>query len=228
MAYSSTSSPFAAVKGKNIFGAKAASPFSSVTAQSSTSSLGSAFGTSSSGPSSSNATGFARSGFEAFASSSSPFATAARSSGPVLGATSQLGRSQSPASKPSSTVNSNPFASYVGPGHGFAVPVPKRARAGSPDSSARSSLERAPASTSVFGQSASALEAGEESGGEEEEAEESSFGAKLRAGRDEEEEGLSDDENAKPILTEQESTYFEDFLRTVPQLSFFFFCSDDR
>ncbi|KAF8202406.1 hypothetical protein BJ912DRAFT_944731 [Pholiota molesta] len=84
-----------------------------------------------------------RSGFEAFASSSSPFATAARTNTHVLGSTSKLGRAVSPPTRTTPALSSNPFASYAGPSQGFSLPAHKRARAGSPDGSTRSSLERA-------------------------------------------------------------------------------------
>ena len=216
MAYASTSSPFASVKGQNVFGRAAPTPppasSSPATSAQSTpaTEFTATFGQSSSILGQGTPSAFAptpaptpakwSSGFEAFASSSSPFAAAARVKSPALGSASKLGRVKSPPRKTPS-FNSNPFASYAGTTQAFAVPAPKRSRAETPDSSARSSLER-PSSTSVFGGSGK----GSESGEEDEQEEETTFGEKLRASRDDEDESRWDEDANKPQLTEQEGS----------------------
>lgn len=215
MAYASTSSPFSSVKGQNIFGlSKSVSPFSPF------------YGSPAPGPSplapaaeldlplgqSSSSTTPAvapvvpkRSGFEAFASSSSPFATATRINTHVLGSTSKLGRATSPPTRMTPALSSNPFASYAGPSQGFSLPARaslpahKRARAGSPDGSTRSSLERASEHNAL-----KESRNGSESTEEEQDEEPTTFGERLRAGRDEEDENKTDEDNQKLMLEEQD------------------------
>lgn len=98
-------------------------------------------------------------------------------------------------------MSSTSFASYAGARQSFALPAQKRARAGSPDGSSRSSLERTP-SIGVFGESNN----DSESGGDDEQDDQMSFGARLRAGKDEDEEIKTDDEKLK--LTEQDGKTF--------------------
>ncbi|EIW75098.1 hypothetical protein CONPUDRAFT_85429 [Coniophora puteana RWD-64-598 SS2] len=158
MAYASTSSPFASVKGQNIFRPSpsptplsptprtsfASSPFPSF---SSISTLGepstpkSSFAGGSSTTTTTTSTATKRTGFEAFASSGggSPFASAARAkSPPVFGSSyssssgkatpSALARSKSPSRRGSA----NAFATYASGGAQAFAPAPKRPRAGSP------------------------------------------------------------------------------------------------
>jgi len=80
------------------------------------------------------------------------------------------------------------------------LPAQKRPRAGSPDGSAQSSLERNK-STSVFGETGKGSDSGEE---EEQEEGTTTFGEKLRAGKDDEDERW--DEDSKVQLTEQDGT----------------------
>ncbi|KAF4610718.1 hypothetical protein D9613_007127 [Agrocybe pediades] len=207
-----SSSPFSGLKGRNVFGSS--SKAGSSTASTSTTSVFSTPTTESKsvfGESSSMGTPAPakKSGFEAFASAASPFATANRGSTPVLGSTSKLGRAQSPQS--TSVFSSNPFASYAGTSQGFALPAQKRARAGSPDGSARSSVERAK-STSVFAGSGKGSDSGDE---EEKEDDSTSFGEKLRAGRDDDD----DWENENKVqLTEQDVLTGEEEEDTVHQV----------
>lgn len=215
MAYASTSSPFATVKGQNIFGAsKLATPHSAFSVSPGPSpaplapaaELKSPFGQASSYTFTSTLTSSTPklSGFETFAGSSSPFATAAHSNMPVIGSTSKLGsRTKSPPIRSTSSLNSNPFASYAGGNQGFAVPAPKRARAASPDGSSRSSLER-PYDSSILDKKSPS---GSESGDEGQDDEPTTFGERLRASRDEEEENRSDEENGKMMLTEQDGKH---------------------
>ncbi|GLB41630.1 putative ran-binding domain containing protein [Lyophyllum shimeji] len=206
MAYASTSSPFAAVKGQNIFASnKAASP-PPVANQTPTPCIP-AFSLGSSEASGSSSA-FKRSGFESFASSASPFASASRSKSPVLGSASKLGRNKSPPRRVG-PVNTSAFSSYASGVQGFAIPPPKRAKAGSPDGSSRGSVER----TTVFGANGVASD----SGAEDEQEEGGSFGDRLRAGKDEEDEAKSDEEN-KYMLTEQEVPTGEEDEQTVHQV----------
>ncbi|KAF9474818.1 hypothetical protein BDN70DRAFT_884420 [Pholiota conissans] len=200
MAYASTSSPFSSVKGQNIFGSSKSvspfSPFSGVPASGASplapaAELDLPLGQSSTPSPPVASTVPKKTGFEAFASSSSPFATAARTNTPVLGSTSVLGQGNSLLTKSTTSLTSNPFASYAGPSSGFGLPAPKRARGASPDGSTRSSLERA-STANALQESRNGSESPEE-----QEEEPTTFGERLRAGRDEEEENKSDEENQK-------------------------------
>lgn len=129
MAYASTNSPFASVSGASIFGSKNASPSSSAWASTSTSphpspnltvSPFSSIGSPSSPfkPSEKSVTSqlaHKRTGFEAFASSTSPFASVAKrpkSPPPLFG---RLARSRSP-TRPASTRATNAFSAYAAGG----------------------------------------------------------------------------------------------------------------
>lgn len=205
MAYASTNSPFASVKGQNIFGSrskptsffKAVSPSPSpapVFAQSS-------FGKSSSPPSMpTSPTASKRTGFEAFAGSASPFASVSKPSSSAL-------RSKSPPrTRASASKNTSAFTSYASGGaQAFAVPVTKRARASTPPNeihSSRSSLERN-STLSVFG--GTAVVGGDRGQGKKRDDGQLSFGEKLRAGKDTDE--TASDEEAKPELTAQAGVY---------------------
>ncbi|KAL0953953.1 hypothetical protein HGRIS_005114 [Hohenbuehelia grisea] len=213
MAYASTSSPFASVKGKNIFtststkasspgpvASLAPSPFSSAATEP---------------PSSvtSTPTAAKRTGFEAFASSASPFATAAaRAKSPS--SPGKLSRAKSP-SRRANPANINAFSAYASGGmQGFAVPHPKRARAGSPgDSSSRSSLERPSGAIGAF--DAFAADSGAE---DDREDRTQSFGEKLRAGKDDSDEARSEEEEPRVALTEQDLTTGEEDETTMHQV----------
>ncbi|KAF8902396.1 hypothetical protein CPB84DRAFT_1908080 [Gymnopilus junonius] len=173
MAYASTSSPFASVKGKNIFSKAAptpppasSSPAPSALSTPATESIAT-FGQSSTfgQPSSSTAATPTKwtSGFEAFAAKSPPRKTPSFS-----------------------------------PNQAFAAPSQKRARADSPDGSARSSLERTEP-VNVLGGSGK----GSDSGDDEEREETTSFGDKLRATKDDDDESKWDEDSNKPQLTAQ-------------------------
>jgi Ran-binding protein 3 len=207
MAYASTSSPFASVKGQNIFGGS--SKLASLSKGPSTTSpspspstaklpLASPFATPSQvlgDPSASTPTATKRTGFEAFSGSVSPFASFTRAKSPTtLG--SNAVRPKSPSRRIPATKNVNAFTSYATGGtQAFAVPMPKRARAGSPDGSSRSSLER----NSTLGAFGTQEDEDEEYSRRDEG--QLSFGEKLRAGKNAEE---ASDEDAKPELTAQE------------------------
>jgi len=209
MAYASSSSPFAAVKGQNIFSSNKSSPSAPLPINQTPVPPLSLL--SSSGESSS-ASATKRSGFEAFTSTSSPFSSAARSKSPVLGSTSKLGRAKSP--RRNNAANSSAFSSYSAGLQSFAIPAQKRARAGSPNGSSRSSLERN-STISVF--------ASNDAGVDDSEAEDDrddrpvSFGEKLRAGKDDEDTEQSDEES-KIVLQEQDLTTGEEEEDTIHQV----------
>ena len=237
MAYASVASPFASVKGQNVFiGASSSyqikkpprsptppsTPLPSIPGIST--SLQSPFSqpsfpTRSQQPSLQQTpqnTATKRTGFEAFAGSSSPFAspfTHARPKSP-LGSNSKsaLARSKSPPRRAIQGMNAAVFTMYASGGtQMFAVPRPKRARADSPSGgSSRSSLEgkQSPALDQLRSNENSA--SGEEEEGEREENEpttSSTFSEKLRSAKD-----LEDDrsEEEKEKLTEQEGMVFRD------------------
>ena len=193
MAYASTSSPFASVKGQNIFGggsktsifskspspspATFTSPFSKVT----TPALGD-----------STPTAAKRSGFEAFSGPASPFASTLRAKSPNAPGSGNALRSKSPGRRATTSKNSAAFTLYAtGGAQGFAVSMPKRTRTGSPHGG---SLERSGSIPSTS--DAKTDEEDEEPGKHDGQL---SFGEKLRAGRD-----VADDEVAKPEFTSQE------------------------
>ncbi|ESK87580.1 nuclear protein export protein [Moniliophthora roreri MCA 2997] len=208
MAYASTSSPFASVKGQNIFASsKPSSPKPQTPLGTSTppSPLVPETSTSSTTPAK-------RSGFEAFASSSSPFLTATRSKSPVLGSSSKFGRSKSPPRRANSAASSNAFSSYASSGmQGFALPPQKRARAGSPGSG--SSVERNTTAPALGG---SGRDSGAEDDGEDRPP--STFGERLRAGRDEDEGSGADEDSPRMNLTEKEVSTGEEEEETIHQV----------
>lgn len=229
MSYASTTSPFASVRGQNVFSSappnhQKATPSAStkhvslpldttptrapLTSPFSQSSFA-AFASSHTSQPATPGTATKRTGFEAFAGSASPFASAspfspARSKSPLGNNKSGvLGRSKSPTRRPMG-LNTSAFGSYTG-ALSFSAPHPKRVRAESPNGgSSGSSLERKEESVfGVFGN-------GEASGSGEEEGDldrdenghvPSTFGERLRASKDDDEE-LSEEEKEK--LTEQE------------------------
>ncbi|KAH0836784.1 hypothetical protein J3R83DRAFT_8535 [Lanmaoa asiatica] len=232
MSYASAASPFASVKGQNIF--SSASSNSQKPPTSSTKHVSSPLDTTpnhapftspfSQSPFAAFAlsqtslqqatpsTATKRTGFEAFAGSTSPFASAApfshaRSKSPLgnnNGKSSILGRSKSPPRR-AIGMNASVFSSYVGGMQAFSVPHPKRARAESPNGgSSGSSLERKEGS--VFG----ILGNGEWSGSGEEEGDAdkegsdrapSTFGERLRASKDgDEEQMITGEEDEETLL----------------------------
>ncbi|KAJ6520842.1 hypothetical protein B0H19DRAFT_1204503 [Mycena capillaripes] len=211
MAYASTSSPFASVKGQNLFASKKAPssiPFAttSTPVTSGTSSpFSAALGEPSSPPSSKRAV---------FGSSSSPFAASAKAKQDVLGSTSKFTRAKSPPRR-ATPAGASAFSAYASGGvQGFALPAQKRVRSGSPDDSGASSLERTATAGGAFSGNGSA-----DSGAEDEHDDRpTTFVDKLRAGKDEEEEGRSEDEGAKPVLTEQEFMTGEEEEETLHQV----------
>lgn len=198
MAYASTSSPFASVKGQNIFKSVKVTP----SPPSSTSTVApqdpDVINATASQSSITLPTATKRPGFAAFASTPSPFAAAARTKSPILGSPSILGRAKSPPRRTKPALMSSPFGSYAGPVHSFAIPASKRVRAGSPDGSSRSSLERN-SIVSAFGDSGDGSDSGPEYDGDNQP---SSFGERLRAAKDYDDEML--DGEPKVQLSEQD------------------------
>ncbi|EMD39314.1 hypothetical protein CERSUDRAFT_112956 [Gelatoporia subvermispora B] len=221
MAYASTSSPFASVSGPNVFSApKSPSPSPWATPSARPPSSASPFSSAISTPSSSQTTtttatatpAHKRTGFEAFASTTSPFASAAkRPKSPPLGG-SLFGRSSSPSRVtrplgPAPVVSSNAFSAYAAGGaHGFSA-----AKRSSP---VLGESEGKP----LGGSSGSVLHAGAKSNGDktEEAQEKQSFGERLRAQKDEEDKAAEDE--AKLKLTEQEVLTGEEDEETVYQV----------
>ncbi|KAF7356426.1 Brefeldin A resistance protein [Mycena venus] len=207
MAYASTSSPFAAVKGQNLFASKKATspvPFGTTTVTSGTSSP---FATS---------------------RTASPFAAAlgeplfptlvnkTRGFWLIVVALRRVDQSQT--GRPRIYVQT--WASKVTPSTSEPCGWQQRilctrVRSGSPDDSGASSVERATPVGSAFTGNGSAPDSGAE---DERDDRPISFGEKLRAGKDEEEEGKSDEESAKPVLTEQEFMTGEEDEETLHQV----------
>ncbi|KAJ6581788.1 hypothetical protein B0H19DRAFT_1116494 [Mycena capillaripes] len=146
------------------------------------------------------------------APSSIPFATT--STPDVLGSTSKFTRAKSPPRR-ATPAGASAFSAYASGGvQGFALPAQKRVRSGSPDDSGASSLERTATAGGAFSGNGSA-----DSGAEDEHDDRpTTFVDKLRAGKDEEEEGRSEDEGAKPVLTEQEFMTGEEEEETLHQV----------
>ncbi|KAF8621795.1 hypothetical protein AX15_007474 [Amanita polypyramis BW_CC] len=216
-AYASTSSPFASVRGQNIFSSAKSSlsklPFSqspAPVAPPSTpvkSPLPSVPSTKneSSAPSPASAK---RSAFDVFASPVSPFASAAMSKSPVLGTPSKLSRAKSPPRFPSVT-NTSAFSTYAQGVQSFASPTPKRVRAESPNG--LSNGKKPAVALSVLDDTI-------DSGGSEDGDRAPSFGERLRTEKDEGDELRSDDESPKALLTEKIVTTGEEDEESIHQV----------
>ncbi|KAM6497278.1 hypothetical protein JOM56_007751 [Amanita muscaria] len=218
--FASTSSPFAAVKGQNIFGSGKSSFGNIPSSQKSAPTTSAAsptpakspspFGISALGEPSTPSTAPAkRSAFEVFASPASPFASITRSKSPVTGSTSKLGRAKSPP-RFSSSASSSAFSSYAKGVQTFAAHVPKRPRAESPNG-----LSNGKKSASVL-----SLPDDQDSGGSEDSEilRVPTFGERLRTEKDDDEESRSDDESLKALLTEQTVTTGEEDEETIHQV----------
>ena len=210
MAYASTSSPFANVKGPSLFSAAKPSPWASSTASpvpnaaaSSAAPLG---GTSSLSSLTTEAAGsppretsLKRTGFEAFASSSSPFASAAKR--PKSPTPSLFGnRSKSPKRHQSPARAINAFSAYASGGaHAFATAntaaaTQKRSGSGSPALGEGSGEAGPSALNPLAGRDAETPEEGENE-------KSVSFGERLRASKDDEDQ---ESEEKKLNYTEQD------------------------
>ncbi|KAF9233472.1 hypothetical protein BU15DRAFT_90326 [Melanogaster broomeanus] len=232
MAYASTASPFASVKGQNLFSSSSSTnqikkPPTSPSPTPSSLPIDNA-----SLQQTPQSTATKRTGFEAFVGSASPFASAspfpyARSKSPLgssSGKSSVLGRSKSPPRRTALMgMKASAFSSYASGGaQAFSVPHPKRARADSPNGgSSRGSQERMEGSVfSIFGSNASGEGSGsgeEEGDGDREDSEQppSTFGERLRASKDGEEEHS---EEEKEKLREQEVVTGEEDEETITQV----------
>ncbi|KAG6336458.1 hypothetical protein ID866_2629 [Astraeus odoratus] len=241
MAYASAASPFASVKGQNVFSGASSSPplrkpptspipqptpppSSSAANQSPfAQSTPSTHFQHTSLQQTPQSTATKRSGFEAFAGSTSPFASPFPHTRPKspLGSSSKaaLVRSKSPPRRTNLCLNAGGFSSYASGGtQAFAVPHPKRARADSPSGgSSRSSLEHREVLGSTAPGSNESSASGEEEEGERDEHETapSTFGEKLRSAKDVDED-YSEDEKEK--LTEQEVLTGEEEEETIHQV----------
>lgn len=239
MAYASAASPFASVKGQNVFSSMPSNKKHLTPPTSPSTSC----------PSSSNliqlpshqtplailaqhaylqqtpqSTATKRTGFEAFAGSASPFSPSfghSRPMSPVAASSrSALVRNKSPVRRANFGLNSGAFSSYASSGtQAFAVPHPKRARADSPSNgSSRSSLERRDSfSLGAPGSNGNSTSGEEEEEGEKEENEgvPSSFGEKLRSVKDVDD-NHSDQEKEK--LIEKEVLTGEEEEETIHQV----------
>ncbi|KAI6113102.1 hypothetical protein F5141DRAFT_757622 [Pisolithus sp. B1] len=238
MAYAAAASPFASVKGQNVFSSTPSNRTHPTSPTSPSTSL----------PGSSNlikpplpqtplaslaqhsylqqtppSTATKRTGFEAFAGSASPFSPSfghSRPMSPVAASgRSALVRNKSPVRRANFGPNAGAFSSYASHGtQAFAVPHPKRARADSPSNgSSRSSLERRESFSLGAPGSNENSTSGEEEEGEKEENEgvPSSFGEKLRSVKDVED-NHSDREKEK--LIEQEVLTGEEEEETIHQV----------
>lgn len=144
--------------------------------------------------------GTKRSGFEAFASSTSAFATAAARAKSPTGFGSGGAVSTGPGSTRSSGQALNAFASYAGKGtSGFVAPAPpvKKLRHDSGEESEGTKGTKNP------------LGGGSDQAGGEEGSEEETFADKLRAGKDEEENVLAPSGDEEKVrMTEQEGVCY--------------------
>ncbi|KAH9939073.1 uncharacterized protein BXZ73DRAFT_44063 [Epithele typhae] len=238
--YAAPNSPFATVSGPRLFGAKSPSPFGAspfASGSTSPSPLAAAVAaqeaqaaSSASSSSSTGATPAKRTGFEAFASATSPWASAAkRPKSPPPATANALGRSRSPSRHGTPARATNAFSAYAfGGAQGFAAPSPRRSVFG--EGAAASALTNPLALANQ-----NALDSGRDSdesekeGGEKEStgAKAVSFGERLRAGKDWEE-GEEGEEEKKLQLTEQEVHTGEEDEETVYQVRGKLFALSDQ
>ncbi|KAL7280310.1 hypothetical protein ACG7TL_005224 [Trametes sanguinea] len=218
MSYASTSSPFASVNGPKVFGAKqsTSSPWASAASQSTASSFASSSASpfaahkdkEGAGATATIPSAQKRTGFEAFASVTSPFASAAKrpkSPPPPSGGSSVLGRSRSPSRHGTPGRATSAFSAYAAGGaQGFAAASSKRRSGSSTPALGEGS------STNVFGSSAegSVLDAGRDDDSEKDSG--VSFGERLREAKDREEEEQSDEEKKLNLQEQQVHTGEED------------------
>ncbi|KZT67325.1 hypothetical protein DAEQUDRAFT_767233 [Daedalea quercina L-15889] len=220
MAYASTSSPFASVSGPSLFiKSKSPVPPSSSFASSSTStSFASTFTATPSGPPTKSATNTPetplpqkRTGFEAFATTSSPFASVAKrpkSPPPPAFSGGSLSRSRSPSRHPNSMRTANAFsvsafsAYAAGGAQGFSAVKPRSERA-------------SPAPSEGSTRATSVLDAKTKDDADEESGNEAvSFSERLRSQKDEED----SEEGERVKLTEQEVHTGEEEEETIYQV----------
>ncbi|CAK5283180.1 unnamed protein product [Mycena citricolor] len=219
MAYASTSSPFAGVKGENLF-KKSGTPVSFASAAPMVPNT-SAFSAKSASlpisfaptPSPSSSSSSSTSKRPVFGMSSSPFGASMKAKQDVLGTPSKLARAKSPTRR-ANPAAVNAFSAYASGGiTSFALPG-KAGRSETPDDNA-----------SIPG---SAYSNGAAENGVEDERDERSatFGEILRAGKDEEED--KSDEDAKVVLTEQDVMTGEENEHTVHQVRGKLFMLDEE
>jgi Ran-binding protein 3 len=211
MAYASPKSPFASVLGGNIFSeSKKQSFFGATSPSPSETSLLPPFSEATSSTSKAKdgspkipfvGTAAKRSGFEAFSGSASPFASVARSKSPLSTMSGPWNPNKSPTRRANS-INTIAFSPHsLGKAKLLSVPASKRPRALSPDDDPSEDATVPP------GDGDPQDDLDEEYG----ENREATFGERLRSTGDDLEEGRSDEEQARPVLVEQESKYFRIF-----------------
>ncbi|CCM06188.1 uncharacterized protein FIBRA_08430 [Fibroporia radiculosa] len=240
MAYASTSSPFASVSGPSVFGSK--SPSSSTWASTSTSPHPSPSVTASPFSSAANAAFLSKSppsqplsqssslnqlsppcapvphkrtGFEAFASTTSPFASAAkRPKSPPPPGFGSFSRSRSPSRTPARA--SNAFSAYAAGGaQSFVTHTPKRGSPALGDASgAGAGAGKGAVGLGILDAGTKQESEGEEDGGVVGNGG-GTFGERLRAQKDDEE---GSDEERRVALTEQEVLTGEEEEETVYQV----------
>lgn len=215
MAYASTSSPFSSIKGPNVFSGKqwtrsgpsvastsaspmVVSPAPKLGTSSFSNTLGSSsFSSNVLGSPSPQPSGLKRSGFEAFASTASPFATAAKRSKSPPPQSLFGHRSGSPARHHSpSRASLNPFSAYAtGTAHGFSAPAQSVSGSATPALGENGADTEASAATPTQnGDADAASEAAEPE-------KEVSFAERLRSQKEDDD---TEDDHKKLNLTEQE------------------------
>jgi len=200
MAYASTSSPFAAVKGDNLFKKSASpSPFAAVVASANASPSPSPFASKSSTPFPSQASPSLSSSTTPKRTpvfgSSSPFGASVKAKQDVLGSTSKLGRAKSPARRAAAGTGGSAFSAYATKGaQGFALAESK---------SAASPLLNGNGDTGSGNASGAEDEdTGAEDGDAKPNSRAATFGEKLRASKDED--AKLEEEANDTVFNEQE------------------------
>ncbi|GJE93876.1 hypothetical protein PsYK624_100410 [Phanerochaete sordida] len=221
MAYASTSSPFSSVKGPSIFASKS-SPWASTSSSSSSTTapkpiaspfptLGSAsLSTETSGSPPKEST-LKRTGFEAFASSSSPFASAAKRPKSPTPMAAFGSRSKSPM-RNHSPARVSAFSAYAtGGAHAFSTPAHRRSESSTPALG-----EDGSEATSSVLNSLNPLGGTDNDSNEDSEGEKSvSFGERLRASKDDDDQEA---EEKRLNLTAQEVQTGEEDEDTIYQV----------
>ncbi|KAI0091485.1 hypothetical protein BDY19DRAFT_930691 [Irpex rosettiformis] len=225
MSYASTSSPFSSVKGPSLFSSKTwtqSGPTASTStalpmAISPTPKLGSSSlpGITPSSPTS-QTTGLKRTGFEAFASSSSPFATAAKRPKSPPPQSLFARRNGSPSRHPSPARSSvSAFSAYAtGTARGFHSPAPKTLSAAGSTTLNEDGTDRELSAAPTITENGDADEEAKDAALSEKQV---SFAERLRSQKEDDDASAEDDEK-KVNLTEQEVQTGEEDEETVYQV----------
>ncbi|EKM50689.1 uncharacterized protein PHACADRAFT_264095 [Phanerochaete carnosa HHB-10118-sp] len=229
MAYASPSSPFATAKGPSMFSSKP-SPWASASSSSSIAAkpilspspvLGSASSSTETSSSSLKEPGLKRTGFEAFASSSSPFASAAKRPKSPIPMAAFGNRNKSPM-RNHSPARVSAFSAYAtGGAHAFSTAAHRRSETSTP-SFGDENLEAAPSALNP----PNSLSGADNDSNEDSEGEKGvSFGERLRASKDDED---PDGEGRRLNLTEQEVQTGEEDEDTIYQVRGKLFALSDQ